>query len=182
MLANDCEECDAPAIAAAAVYTGDLWRNTQRRPRDGQSLSRQSRPDARSGRRPGVRLEGVTLFGYALYNNGHVLSDALVGSAQGISNIESVHALRLYELWMQWHGGANPGSVRVGLYDLNSEFDAIDTASLFMNPSHGIGADFAQSGRTDLRSSRTPAWRYAQPGPSAHGRFVRRHSTACRAT
>jgi porin len=29
---------------------------------------------------------------------------------------------------------------------LNSEFDAIESAKLFVNPSHGIGADFAQTG------------------------------------
>jgi porin len=37
--------------------------------------------------------------------------------------------------------------VKIGLYDLNSEFDVIEAAALFLNPSHGIGPDFAQSGR-----------------------------------
>jgi porin len=42
-----------------------------------------------------------------------------------------------------------PGSRfgEVGLYDLNSEFDKIEAAALFLNPSHGIGPDFSQSGR-----------------------------------
>jgi porin len=145
--AQDCEDCDAPAIAAAAVYTGEAWRNasggleTGNRYLDNLDLTL----EVDGGRAFG--LEGVTLFAYALYNNGHVFSDELVGSAQGISNIEAVDALRLYELWAEWQGGATPSSVRVGLYDLNSEFDSIETAGLFMNPSHGIGADFAQSGQ-----------------------------------
>jgi porin len=63
-------------------------------------------------------IEGLQLFAYALYNNGHV--------------------------WAQWQAGGS--SVRAGLYDLNAEFDAIDTAALFLNPSHGIGPDYAQSG------------------------------------
>ena len=37
-------------------------------------------------------------------------------------------------------------SILAGLYDLNSEFDVIENAGLFLNSSHGIGADFAQSG------------------------------------
>jgi porin len=36
--------------------------------------------------------------------------------------------------------------VRAGLYDLNSEFDSIDTAGLFINSSHGIGPEIAQTG------------------------------------
>lgn len=35
----------------------------------------------------------------------------------------------------------------MGLYDLNSEFDAIEPASLFVNSSHGIGTDFSQTGQ-----------------------------------
>lgn len=37
--------------------------------------------------------------------------------------------------------------MRFGLYDLNSEFDAIDTAGLFVNSSFGIGPDYSQSGQ-----------------------------------
>jgi porin len=37
-------------------------------------------------------------------------------------------------------------SVRAGLYDLNSEFDSVDTAGLFLNSAQGIGTDFSQSG------------------------------------
>lgn len=34
----------------------------------------------------------------------------------------------------------------MGLYDLNSEFDVINTATLFVNSSHGIGPEYALSG------------------------------------
>jgi porin len=33
------------------------------------------------------------------------------------------------------------------MYDLNSEFDAMDAAGVFLNSSQGIGAEYAQSGR-----------------------------------
>lgn len=34
----------------------------------------------------------------------------------------------------------------MGLYDLNSEFDALSTSALFMGSAHGIGTDISQSG------------------------------------
>ena len=37
-------------------------------------------------------------------------------------------------------------SLLFGLYDLNSEFDVQETSGIFINPSHGIGPDFSQSG------------------------------------
>jgi porin len=143
----DCAGCDnPPALALDVVYTGDVWRNlsggiaTGDRYLDNVDVTFDLDGEALFG------IEGLKLFGYVLYNNGHVLSDELVGSAQGISNIEATEAVRLYELWSEWQLGSAPGSVRFGLYDLNSEFDAIETAGLFLNPSHGIGVDFSQSG------------------------------------
>lgn len=87
---------------------------------------------------------GGRVFLYGLYNNGETFSDELVGDAQVVSNIEAPEAIRLYEAWYEYDGG--PWSVRAGLYDLNSEFDVNRTGSLFLNSSHGIGADFGQSG------------------------------------
>ncbi|MBL4894192.1 MAG: carbohydrate porin, partial [Emcibacter sp.] len=51
---------------------------------------------------------------------------------------------RLYEAWYQ-HEFSNM-RVKLGLIDLNSEFDAIEPAGLFLNSSHGIGPDFSQTG------------------------------------
>ncbi|HZF42215.1 MAG TPA: carbohydrate porin [Sphingomonadaceae bacterium] len=91
---------------------------------------------------------GATLFAYGLYNNGRRFSESLIGDAQGVSNIETgVRAARLYEAWAEQRFASDRASVKFGLYDLNSEFDAIETAGLFLNPSHGIGPDFSQSGR-----------------------------------
>ncbi|MEC8861193.1 MAG: carbohydrate porin [Pseudomonadota bacterium] len=63
----------------------------------------------------------------------------------GISNIDTTSMLGILELWIDktW---PSAHSLRFGLYDLNSEFDAIDTAGFFLNPAHGIGTDYAQSG------------------------------------
>ncbi|WP_417317423.1 carbohydrate porin [Emcibacter sp.] len=89
-------------------------------------------------------IEGGTLFVYGLINNVRELAP-LVGDLQVTSNIDNSEVIRLYEFWYQQEFGAG-FSLRVGLYDLNSEFDAIDTAGLFLNSSHGIGPDFSQSG------------------------------------
>ena len=88
-----------------------------------------------------------TIFAYLLYNNGASFSDIYVGDFQVVSNIDAPAAVRIYELWYE-QSFATKYSLRVGLYDLNSEFDAIDTAGLFINSSHGIGAEYAQSGHT----------------------------------
>lgn len=93
-----------------------------------------------------VGARGLTGSAYILYNNGRRFSEVYPGDAQVVSNIETgVKALRLYELWLQQEIGS-VGSVRVGLYDLNSEFDVLDSSGLFLNSAFGIGTDIAQSG------------------------------------
>lgn len=89
---------------------------------------------------------GAQLHLYGLYNNGNSISD-LVGDSHAVSNIETgVRALRLYEAWIDQKFGGQV-SLRAGLYDLNSEFDALDSSGLFVGSAHGIGTDFGQSGR-----------------------------------
>lgn len=90
-------------------------------------------------------IPGLQIFAYALYDNGHAVNEGVVDTIQGLSNIEAVRAFRMYEAWAQWHLAPST-SIRAGLYDLNSEFDSIDAAGVFINPSHGIGPDFSQSG------------------------------------
>lgn len=93
-----------------------------------------------------VGAQGLTGSAYVLYNNGRRFSEVYPGDAHVVSNIETgVEALRLYELWLQQEIGSF-GSVRVGLYDLNSEFDVLDSSGLFLNSDFGIGTDISQSG------------------------------------
>lgn len=88
---------------------------------------------------------GGSALVYLLADYGRGINER-VGSLQGVSNIEAAPEARVYELWLNQRLWDDRLSLRFGLYDLNSEFDAIDTASLFINPSHGIGPDFSQSG------------------------------------
>ncbi|MDX1673828.1 MAG: carbohydrate porin [Longimicrobiales bacterium] len=68
-----------------------------------------------------------------------------VGDIQGPSNIAAPEGVFPFEVWLQQN---LPGriSVLAGLYDLNSEFDVLEVAGLFLNSSFGIGPDFALSG------------------------------------
>lgn len=131
-----------PTVSLESVYTAEGWRLSADDLRahtayvDNLDLMASVDGETLFG------VGGLQFFAYALYNNGHTLD---VETVQGLSNIESVRALRLYEAWAQAAIGPF-ASLRAGLYDLNSEFDAIDAAALFINPSHGIGPDFAQSG------------------------------------
>lgn len=89
---------------------------------------------------------GAQLHLYGLYNNGASIGE-LVGDAQAVSNIETgTRAIRLYEAWIDQKIGEHV-SFRAGLYDLNSEFDALDASGLFVSSAHGIGTDFSQSGQ-----------------------------------
>jgi porin len=69
------------------------------------------------------------------------------GASQGISNIEAFNTWKIYELWIEHNFIDEHLSLKLGLYDLNTEFDSKITSSVFINPSHGIGLDFSQSGK-----------------------------------
>ena len=88
---------------------------------------------------------GAHAYVYVLGSHGGEPS-AFVGDAQTLSNIEADDAWRLYEAWLEQMLFQNRLSLLAGLYDLNSEFDVIETAGLFLNSSFGIGAEFGQSG------------------------------------
>ncbi|TPV58966.1 carbohydrate porin [Aestuariibacter sp. GS-14] len=84
-------------------------------------------------------------YGYLFYTNNNSFSADKVGDTQIVSNIDSEQMLRVMELWYETEisFGIN---LKAGLYDLNSEFDAIEPAGLFLNSSHGIGPDYSQTG------------------------------------
>ncbi len=127
-------------LSAQVLYTADIFAN------------------ATGGVDTGVRFmdnldvlvkgewDFVTLFLYGLANQGGNLSE-LTGDLQTASNIEAPNSFRLYEAWANFPIKPLKSSLLIGLYDLNSEFDITNTGSLFINSSHGIGAEFASSGR-----------------------------------
>ncbi|MEJ2721151.1 MAG: carbohydrate porin [bacterium] len=87
----------------------------------------------------------ATAFIYVLGNNGGNPS-ANSGDIQGISSIAAYNTWQLYEAWIQQNLTAYQLSFLLGLYDLNSEFDVLQSSNFFLNSSHGIDPTFAQSG------------------------------------
>ncbi len=146
-IAVDLHAEESDALSVNAVYTADLLSNLDGGIETGtrylDNLDLQLEIDGEKA----LRWSNATLFVHALYNNGTRFSETLVGDAHIVSNIEAgVSAIRLYEAWIDqrfWHDRL---SVRTGLYDLNSEFDAVETAALFINSAHGIGTEFGQTG------------------------------------
>lgn len=72
--------------------------------------------------------------------------DARVGDAMGVSNLAAPPNLQLEELWLEHNVQTANVSILGGLYDVNSEFDRLQSAGLFLNSSFGIGPEFSQTG------------------------------------
>lgn len=140
----EIDETQGP-VMLEATYTGEVIANAA------GGLRRGTRYldnfdlvlEADLGRVIGWR--GAELHVYGLYNNGTAFSE-LVDDAQAPSNIETgTRAVRLYEAWINQQ--ITPAiSLKAGLYDLNSEFDALEASGLFTASAYGIGTDISQTG------------------------------------
>ena len=136
-------------MTPGAVYTGELAeaRGGIRNGNaylDNVDLTLEADLDALLG------IQGGTLMIYVLGNSGGSASK-YAGDMQGVSNIDSPKTWELYEFWYQQNWAADRYLLKAGLYDFNSEFDSISTAGLFINSSHGIGPDIAQTGENLLQ-------------------------------
>jgi porin len=71
-------------------------------------------------------------------------SRSLLGDLQTADNKEATRGTRLYEAWLrQGFGG---GYAKLGVVDLNSEFNLSRTSSAFVNGAQGLGLDLGQVG------------------------------------
>ena len=135
---------DKSRFDIGAAYTADYWTIARGEVHDSRYLDNL---DLTLGWQPAGE-DGPNVFLYGLYNNGTGFSSELAGDAQVISNIETpVRAARLYEAWVEQPFMKGRASIKLGLYDLNSEFDALDSAGLFIASAHGIGTDISQTGQ-----------------------------------
>lgn len=96
-------------------------------------------------------LAGVprtTALVHGFYNNGASFSGELVGDGQVVSSIETgVPLFHVLEAWAEHRGVDDRWSIKGGLYDVNSEFDALQASLLFVNSAFGMGTELAGSGR-----------------------------------
>jgi porin len=138
---------DSPALRLEGKYLHDTWRVAL----GGldQGTANLGKVDLALALDGGALFNtpGLTMFVRAIHDGSGAVTGEYVGDAQGISNIETIRATRVYELWSEWSQPGFASSFRVGLYDFNSEFDANGTGALFLNASHGIGKDVSQSGQ-----------------------------------
>ncbi|MCE9521291.1 MAG: carbohydrate porin [Alphaproteobacteria bacterium] len=138
---------ETPAISLQAAYTGDVWNVLSGGLDDGSAYLDDIDLQIAVDLDRTLGWSGAQFFFYALYNNGNSFSGDKIGDLNGVSNIETgLEALRIQEAWIDQTFADGHGSLRAGLYDLNSEFDAGEVRGLFMLSSHGIGPDFAQTG------------------------------------
>jgi porin len=82
-----------------------------------------------------------------MHVGGDDISGDFVGDLHGVSNIEAPDAWHLYEFWSELNfGGRSHTSLRLGLLDINADFDVPVTSALFVGSPHGIGTEFSQTG------------------------------------
>jgi porin len=137
-----------PAIDLAVTYSADLWANTSGGLARGTRYLDKLLVSATVDGGQVMGWQGASFYASAHYLNGASLTDDLVGDFQVVSNIDAgVRMVRLYEVWVEAPIGGDAASLRVGLYDVNAEYDVTDSGGLFLNSSHGIGPDISQTGR-----------------------------------
>ena len=133
-------------VTVEAAYTGEVWHNLDGGIERGSAYLDNVRVAVELDADAPWDWSGTRLLLEGLYNNGNPLSPRLTGDLQTVSNIEAgPNELRVYQALLSTDFGAG-GSLRVGLYDLNSEFDVLASSALFLHSAHGIGTDIGQTG------------------------------------
>lgn len=132
-------------IALQAVYTGDTFSNVSGGLHRGTVYLDNVDLILILDAEKLLGWKDTTFFLYGLGNQGGNPSEN-VGDAQTVSDIATFDTWKLYEAWIQKNLLHNQLSILVGLYDLNTEFNWLKSASLFINSSHAIDPTFSQSG------------------------------------
>lgn len=134
-------------LAVSIGYTGDLRRNTKGGIEVGTAYSDALDLGATwtTGKLSGHSYLTTNLA--VLHVGGDEISSDLVGDLHGVNNIEAPDAWHLYEFWSEISFGDRANTqVRVGLLDINADFDTPVTSALFVSSPHSIGTEFSQTG------------------------------------
>lgn len=134
-----------PGLEFEFLYVGDFWSNVSANDKsivylDNFNLDLNLDLETLSG------WKGGGFFFSILGNNGKDPNEQ-VGSVQGIDNIAAYSTWKIYQLYFTQELLDGKISMLAGLFDLNSEFDVRECSGVFINPSHGIGADYALTGQ-----------------------------------
>ena len=129
------------------AYTGDLLSSVSGGQRRGTRWINNVSAIATADLDALAGVSRTTALVHAFYNNGARFSGDLVGDGQVVSSIQTdTPLLRVLEAWVEHRGANDRWSVKAGLYDVNSEFDALQTSLLFVNSAFGMGTDLGASG------------------------------------
>ena len=133
-------------ISIDAIYTGEIVNNLQGGISDGSEYVQiiDLIFDIKSDNL--INLENANFYIDLLGIHGKNPSN-YIGDIQGVSNIAATKSYKIFELWVQQNFCKDKLSFLFGVYDLNSEFDVMKSAGLFLNSSFGMGAELAQSGK-----------------------------------
>ena len=144
--ANAASKDETPTLAVAVRETIDGWSVRKGFDQGSSTLNKFQLSATLTGDKFG--LKGWSAHAQIFRFDGQQLS-ARMGDIQTADNLEAVPTMRLFEAWVarQWGEENRSVALRAGLIDLNSQFDSIDPASLFINSSHGIGPELSRSGR-----------------------------------
>lgn len=136
---------EPPAVDVAIAYTADTVHVSggDARPRayylDNLSITVDTDLDRLIGWKGGAAFINFQ-------SNAGGMPNERAATLQGVNNIEvGRDALRVFEAWIQ-HAFDDRSTIRAGLYDLNSEFYATESAGLLLNPAFGIGTEFSATG------------------------------------
>lgn len=92
-----------------------------------------------------IGWQGAQFHAHILNNFGAMPNDS-AGTLQGVDNMEvPSQRLRLFEAWLEQRL-TDGVSLRMGLYDVNSEFYSNEAAGLLIAPAFGIGSEMAATG------------------------------------
>ena len=87
---------------------------------------------------------GATGFINLIHDSGDKLNERYTGSFMGVSNIEvPVDTHRFFHAWIQQEFGEGRFSLLAGLYPIDSEFQVLESAALFVQPPYGPTADLS---------------------------------------
>ena len=137
------------AVQFESTYTSEYWNQVAGGNKKGQAFLGVLSSSVDFNLESLVSVQNTHLFLSGLSIHGQSVN-RFNSSIQGISNLEASAQTKLYEAFLEhtlFSNTKKPSRLKVGLVDLNSEFDVIEFAGLFSNPSHGIGPDFSQSGK-----------------------------------
>jgi len=139
--AGNPAEKAAPEWDVSLGYTADYWRNLEGGLRTDDVFIGLAALDIGWKSASGDLRSKVQV----IHSNGNSFAE-IVGETNLISNIEADRATRLLEAWLEYAPNDGDRSVKLGLYDLNSEFDVSEVGGALINSTFGIGIDLAQSG------------------------------------